>query len=182
MSTLLSVDPGIRGSGAAIFIDAQLIRAGYVQNPEREGGGPQECVTMAHAIALWVMCEHRPTELAVEIPQIYGRGGGKTKGDPNYLLPLFGVQCAIAMLLRTHAKVTAYKPADWKGSTSKPLRQDGKVEYVITRRVKERLSADELKCVDWTQSVKHSWDVADAVALGLHHLGRFDRVRKFARE
>jgi hypothetical protein len=187
VSILLAVDPGIRGSGTALFVDDQLISAGFVKNPAKVGAGPAECADMAHEIILWALCArggivNHPTEIVVEIPQIYQRSAGKTKGDPNHLLPLFGIQCALAMALRGYAKVTDYKPSEWKGSTRKPFNQSGEVEYVITKRVKARLSPEELTCVDWTRSVKHSWDVADAVGLALHHIGRLDRVRAYARE
>lgn len=186
MSILLSVDPGTRGAGCAVFCDGLLVAAAYVPNTAKEGGGPRECVAMAQQIVRWVFTETAGidtmigSELVVEWPQIYARGAGKTKGDPNQLLPLIGVDCALAAIL-DEAEVTHYTPHEWKQSTKKPEHTIDP-EYIIQRRVKARLSAEELKCVKWPVSIRHGWDIADAIGLGLTKLGLFDRVRKFARE
>ena len=181
--TLLSIDPGIRGSGAALFIDSRLIRAEYVRNPAKEGSGPRECATMAQALYDWACSfvgrfDNRST-LAQEIPATYS--GRATRGDANDLFPLMGVQAALAALLPS-AEVLYYRPSEWKGSIQKPLNASGEVEYVITTRVKSRLSAEEQACVKWPSSVKYGWDVADSLGVGLAALGRFDRMRRFARE
>ncbi len=184
MSLLLTIDPGTRVAGCALFLDERLISAGLARNESKDGSGPRECADMAQAIVNWTEAQismASPGQVVVEWPQIYSRGAGKSKADPNLLLPLVGVDCALAALL-PHAEVAHYTPHEWKQNIKKPLNASGEVEYIITKRVKARLTPGESKCVDWTKSVKHSWDVADAIGIGLWHLGRFDRVRTFARE
>jgi hypothetical protein len=117
-------------------------------------------------------------ELALEIPRLYTRD--KSVGDPNKLMPLFGIGAALSALC-LNAKVHAVVPSAWKGQSAKPAHVHDH-EYVITTRVKERLTPEELKVIDWTDSIKKSYDIADAVAIGLHHLGRFERHRVLARE
>lgn len=185
MSVLLAIDPSVRGCGAALFDNKVLFAATYVPSPARKGIGPREAAIAARAVKDWVdfvmqMEDTCVREIAAEVPQIYSRGGGKTKADPNQLVPLFGISAALSALY-PEAKVIDVQPSTWKGQSSKPEHVDDH-EYVITTRVKERLSADELAVIDWTGSVKHSYDVADAIGISLYALGRFERRRAFARE
>lgn len=192
MSSLLAIDPATHGCGAAYFVDGKLVAAAYVQNRSKEVG-LRKWTSAGRAVVEWLKridedlylhCEMlgNEFEFVCELPQVYQRGGGRTKGDPNMIvIPLVAVDSAVTTLL-PFAKVVHYKPFDWKGNTKKPLNASGEFEYVITTRVKERLDASELACVEWSRSVEHSWDVGDAVAVGLFHLGRFGRIRAFARE
>jgi hypothetical protein len=116
----------------------------------------------------------------VEWPQIYQRGGGRTKGDPNDQLPLAAIGGALAAMLSPETGVYRVRPHDWKGSIGKPS-TTGKA-YAIKDRVLQRLSEDERRAVDWTTNVRHSWDVADAIGIGLWHLVRFDRFCVYAAE
>jgi len=190
MSRLLAIDPGTRGCGAAFFVDGSLCVAAYVPNPVKKGSGPGECARMAQAVVDW--CATWPSNvyvvdaLALEIPQIYSRAGGKSKGDPNNIMPLFGVVSAIAAL-HPRATVEWERPRGWKGNTPKP--DSAKDKYVIKERVIERLSASELKLVAWPSLTKNTdtarqqdFDVADAIGIAMHTLGRFTRARAFARE
>jgi hypothetical protein len=185
---LLAIDPGTRGCGAAFFVDGSLCVAAYVPNPVKKGSGPGECARMAQAVVDW--CATWPSNvyvvdaLALEIPQIYSRG--KSKGDPNNIMPLFGVVSAIAAL-HPMATVEWERPRGWKGNTPKP--DSAKAKYVIKERVIERLSERELDLVAWPSlnkntdvARKQDFDVADACGIGMHILGRFERVRAFARE
>ena len=190
MSHLLAIDPGTRGCGAAFFVDGTLHAAAYVPNPVKKGSGPGECAAMAHAVLEWGDTWSGNTygvdALALEIPQIYSRAGGKSKGDPNNIMPLFGVVSAIAALFQM-ATVEWERPRGWKGNTAKP--DSAKKPYVIKERAVERLSEGELKLVAWPSLRKNTdtareqdWDVADALGIGMHTLGRFERARAFARE
>lgn len=55
---------------------------------------------------------------------------------------------------------------------------------MIEFKVRARLSPDEPEALEanWPKNVKHSWDLIDAVGIGLHRLGRFERRRVYARE
>lgn len=178
-SALLSVDPGIRGCGCAFFVDSVLAACANVINPTKSGGGPRECAMMARAVTDWWGREAGAadcavlSEIAVEWPQVYQRGGGRTVGDPNDLLPLAGVDAAIAALF-SGTTVKHYLPREWKGGVEKEVTAD---------RVRVRLMSSEtvalgdgLKKV--TASLGHN--VFDGVAIGLKHLGRFERKRVFA--
>jgi len=190
MSRLLAIDPGTRGCGCAFFVNGSLCVATYVPNTTKKGSGPGECAAMAYAVLNW--CDKWANNvnvvdvLALEIPQIYSRAGGKSKGDPNNIMPLFGVVSAIAALFPM-ATVEWERPRGWKGNTPKP--DSAKKKYVIKERVIERLSAGELAVIDWPSSRKDTdtareqdWDVADAIGVGMFVLGYFERARAFARE
>lgn len=166
---VLCIDPGIRGSGAALFSSTgkQLVRAAYVKSPARAGNGPAECLSMAHAIKAWCVfygVDCSPERLVVEWPRVYTTS--KMQGDPNDLLGLVGVDCALAGLLCV--PVERYFPDEWKGQAPKE---------VMNERVKLRLSADELARIDAPASLLHN--VLDAVGIGLHYLGRLQRTRVF---
>jgi len=190
---ILSVDPALHGCGLALWREGVLIAAGYAPNKTKDKNIVYRCAASAKEAANWLESKsglRRATEyglfleqLVLELPQVYARGAGKTKGDPNKnVLPLAMVDAALAALLSSSVEVFSFQPHAWKGSTSKPENASGAVEYVIVGRIKARLTADELRVIDWTKSVSHSWDVADAIGVGLHHLGRFERHRVLARE
>lgn len=180
--TMLSVDPGTRVCGVAWWRGGDLCGATVVHNPlDVEKAGPRECATIAREIATWwkgVYGDY-PDVLALEVPQIYQRAAGKSKGDPNKIMPLFGVGAALAALF-PEAEVRFGTPHDWKGGVKKP--KNVKEPYAIQVRVLERLTEAEKKQIAWPTSIKQTYDVVDAIGIGLHHLGRFERRRIFARE
>ncbi len=187
---LLSTDPSIRGTAGALFRDGKLIAAAYVESPAATGRGPRECEIAAAAVNEWAANAAAACgiftmrdwidKLVCETPQIYTMGDNKTKGDPNLLLSLAGINASLATLHR-HAEVTHYTPFTWKQNTHKPKRvSDG--PYVISTRLMSRLSDDEKAVFKWPGSAKEGYDVADAIAIGMFHLGRFERKRIFARE
>jgi hypothetical protein len=110
--------------------------------------------------------------LALEFPQLYG--GRASRGGGNDLFPMAAVDGGIAALFPT-ATVQTIRPHDWKGSVIKP--KSTKEPYIIQGRVVERLDAEEQKRVQWPTDKKKQWDVADAIGVGLHVLGRFERKR-----
>ena len=179
---VLSIDPAIHGCGCALWYDGKLVAAGYARNTVKDADIVGRCVGSAKAVLSWCYnASALPDMLVVELPQVYSRGANKTKGDPNKcVLPLAMVDAAIAASFSA-VDVTSYQPSAWKGNTHKPERVADS-EYVILHRVKKRLTPEELAEVDWTGSVERSWDVADAIGVGLFYLGKFDRIRKYARE
>jgi hypothetical protein len=176
---IIGIDPGTFGCGVCVASDAgRIIDAKHVKNFAK-GSGPKECAVMARAVYESAL-GYDITTLVLEYPQIYQREGGKTKGDPNGIMPLAGVDAAIATVFPL-ANVFVYRPSDWKGQTQKP-ESVGAGEYIITGRVKSRLDAEELARIVWPVSVKHSYDVADAIGVTLYHVGRFERKKVYARE
>lgn len=167
MTRLLAIDPGIRGCGVAVFEDGVLSDAAYLKNPNTSGGHTLEASTMAKEVVLWAKLGGTVEDLAVEWPQIYATAirMGKSKADPNDLLPLTCVLGGVATCLQP-AKAVSYKPREWKGNLpDEPTRT----------RTKSRLSGSELGVAEASArrigALCHNmWD---AVGIGLHHLGRF---------
>lgn len=193
MNNLLAIDPATHGTAGSVFIKGVLVAAAYVKNPNNDTKDDivLRCVASAKAMAEWakgVLFHHPDTEeyasvdtIACELPQIYSRGSNKSKGDPNKItLPLAMINAALSAFF-PYAKVTSQQPHAWKGTTSKPKRVSDP-EYVIIRRIKERLTPAEQKTIEWGGSIERTWDIADAIGVGLHHLGRFGAGRVFARE
>ncbi len=170
---LISVDPGIRGCGVALFDGGKLVRAAYVKSPAKTGNNAAACVSMGLAVYSWTD-RTAPDALALEWPQVYASRirEGSSKADPNDLLALCGVDSVIAALydLPT-AMVTCFAPAEWKGQMSKEACQG---------RIIGRLSAAELEIVMSVSPPSLRHNVFDAVGIGLFRLGRFDRVRVIA--
>ena len=109
VSTLLAIDPGIRGCGAALFKNEKLISAAYVVNSVAAGSGPHECAQAARSVVEWVewslLAIDHPVApgrkrhqslgcLVLEWPQTYS--GRSSRGDTNKLFPLSGVDGALA--------------------------------------------------------------------------------------
>lgn len=178
MTYLLSIDPGARGCGAALFATfddgtSQLIAAEYVLF-SRNGSDAPLCVVPLPVFE-WVSARvnfRDVKHLVLEFPQTYG--GRAARGDANDLLPLAFVDGALAALF-AEARVVIVRPFEWKGSVPKPASATG--SYIIRSRVEARLHVHERVAVAWPKNGRHSWDVADAIGIGLHHLGRFEPQR-----
>lgn len=100
-------------------------------------------------------------QVVYERPQVYRVG--RSKGDPNDLLPLFGVGAAIAARLDVEA--VSYTPASWigrikKSETGDPLKSPrGRIVWgCLTEQERDRVTL--------------SHDALDAAGLGLRHLDR----------
>ncbi len=168
---LLAVDPGLNAPAVALFQNGLLIRAEPIKVPRALSGLDliERCREVAKLIHAWY-CDQPgdfrpplPLHLAVERPQIYR--GTKSKGDPNDLPPMVGIDVGLAVLLG--CPVTSYLPRDWVGGTSKAETGD---PWKSPRgyRVWDRLSEVERGAV-----VVATHDVVDAIGIGLHRLGRF---------
>lgn len=170
-SPLLAVDPGIRGSGAALFVGGSLVWCDYVKNPCRSGCGAAEAASMAS----WIVgaCQGRNgmiAEVAVEWPRVYVRElRAGSKKDPNDLLALCGVTTAVAALLAP-ARATSYAPSDWKGQMDKAASH-----FRINARLTPRERDVMAKMEEAAGALAHNaWDAA---GIGMHHLGRTARHR-----
>ena len=178
---LLAEDPGIRGTGVALFEGIELLRAAYVPNPCTKGNKALECQTMASAVKGWV-------ELYVLASSVYDIGaewplivhdshqkGSKRRIDKNDLLALAGVSAAFAMAF-PHATCRSFIPRDWKGTVDPD---------VMTRRIAARLSPKELDHVEWRSRLKDPCagsmhNVFDAIGIGLFMLGRLKSRKRYA--
>ncbi len=183
-SPILSIDPGARGAGAALWYRGELFAAAYVKNPLKKGIGPREAARLALAIEDWEASlptfdglvdggaedsAAEPELLVLEWPQTYG--GRSTRGDTNDLFPLAALDGALAAIFEG-SEIRAPTPHAWKNNIPKPLKLSE--PYIIRERAEARLSEAERSRIVWPKNVKHTWDVADALGLGLWALGRFD--------
>lgn len=166
---LVSIDPGIRATGVGVFEDKTLIASRYVYNSSSKGLGPQESYTMARQIKTWLQGAGYEfiNVLAMEWPQVYP----VSKGDPNDLLPLCGVDAALVALLDAPGlSVIHYLPMGWKGQLPKE---------VMCERIVQRLSPEERTLIHDVGHLTHN--VIDSIGVGLHYLGRLNPKKVFAR-
>lgn len=153
---LVSLDPGAKVCGLALFEDGELASAWLA-------GTNKHWVQMALNAYQSVVDRVVPEvmrEVAIERPQVYRQRF--QKGDPNDLITLSLVAGAFAGSFIPGAAVSEYKPREWKGQVPKPAMQ---------KRIESRLSEEELSRVSWpAKSYRHN--VWDAIGIGLHHVGR----------
>jgi hypothetical protein len=119
---------------------------------------------MASAVSTW-LAPHGPlATLVCETPKQYqaGHHGGK-RVDPDDILQLQGVTAAACATVQAGSVKTVY-PYEWKRQLPKDVGYN---------RILSRLSPNELvilRSVDCAPSLLHN--VADAVGILLHHMGR----------
>ena len=165
MTTLFSFDPGLRGTGVAVFENKVLVACAYVRSPNKKDRGARAWKDMGWAAHTWyhkTMDGWSPDAVAHEQMQVYR--ASLQKGDPNDLLELAGVCGWVAALVGTDCKVTPYLPRQWKGQIPKD---------VHAKRILGRLNPNEaqvLKAEKIPKSLEHN--VIDAIGIGLYHLKR----------
>lgn len=182
---ILAIDPGIRGCGVALFDPTgELAWARYVRNTVKQGDDPEALLGMAHAVctalAARVTLASQIKTLIVEWPQVYRIG--LQKGDPNDLLSLAGVDGALCAMF-PHATLKRYKPAEWKNQIPPNVcamrivnalreperRRFDRFDLFLAALLRARASDTEIGGTDH--------NTADAIGIGLKHLGRFERER-----
>ena len=173
MRLTVALDPGLRASGLAVFEGAVLKHAAIVRPEIHHRETLPAVVVMCEGLVAMIdtaraQYKHEALDLIVEYPQVYQRVGGKTKGDPNDLLPLAAVCGGVAACVVADLK-RAVHPSEWKGSV------DGDV---FTERIKQRLTKNELVRLP-VGSLAHN--AIDAVGLGLWYLNRLERRRVYAK-
>ena len=112
--------------------------------------------------------EGADAEFVAEWPQVYQRGQGKSKGDPNDVVPLACVIGAAAAAMSPKS-TRVFKPSEWKGQVPKPA---------IKKRIVDELTDAEVSRV----SKRLAHDGYDAIGIGLYALGRLFRRRVIDRE
>jgi len=168
---VLAVDPGLNRSGVATFRDGVLIRAGA---PSFSGidKAPLPARIAAMGLRIALSAPRGIYTLAMEWPQVYAVG--KSKGDPNDLLPLAGICADVAARLNAPV-VVMYSPREWAGNTKKSETVKGAKTSMRAKRIESRLTGPELEV--WAGVKYH--DTVDAIGIGLKALGRFERRRAF---
>lgn len=176
--TLVSVDPGIRGCGVALFRDGRLVAAEYVKNPVKKGNDFDAIIAVAQAAREWVggrAADRGDLRLVLEWPKVYT--ASKSKGDNNDLLALCAVDAAIVALVG--ARATKIIPRDWKGT----MAHEAVVHRVYSRLDSEgnRSEWNTLADAEFRAGKTYGHNVVDAVGIGLHALGRFTPRKVIAR-
>ena len=154
---IVSVDPGAKLAGVAIFNDelvtAYLVKGNNALDTARSVWGS---LAIYNAAGL---------HLVIEKPQVYVQS--KQKGDANDLITLAIMVGALAS--HFDFDVTLYLPRQWKGQVPKDI---------MIERIKTKLSKDELSRIELprVQSLHHN--IWDSVGIGLHHQKRLHMGRK----
>ena len=148
LGTVLSIDPGLRKCGCALwYLDGTLRRAWTARAPAGTGRGLEAWVKMVRAIKI----APDINTLVVEQMQVYR--DKKTGADD--LLELTGVLGSIAWRF-SGAEKHGYKPAEWKGQVPKK---------VMRERLKQRLTKEELNNIQ--KGATH--DAWDAIGIGAYY-------------
>ena len=155
MSAAVTIDPGVRDVGIAVWDDdaelrhAMLVRAG-------RSSWPALAVQVAAAVESYYL---DITDVVIEKPQVYTQN--KLKGDPNALITLAMSAGGIVVAILNQfpdVKVTELLPRDWKGQPPKEI---------STARTKKLLTPAEHAQIDLPiKSLQHN--VWDAIGIGLH--------------
>lgn len=157
----LSVDPGVKGCGVAVWDSGILQHAAYVRRY-----GDTRCTSMSDTIAGFIPV-WKLGGLIIEMPRVYQ--GAKQKGDPNDLIELAAVVGAICSEFTGYPTTILY-PQDWKRQIPKP--EKGK-EYIVETRVRKRLLDEELARIKLPRAAKLKLDVWDAIGIGCHSIGKY---------
>jgi hypothetical protein len=155
----VSIDPGLRACGVAVFENSVLVRAALVKSPERGVRGPVAWRAMADAVAAYIG-RGALDVLVIEVPQVYQQRAWK--GDPGDLIELAGVDGALVGALQPFESI-GYFPKEWKGQVPKEIHCARTILKLQTRGLDE-----EGKIEPVAQSLRHN--VVDAVGLGLFQL------------
>ena len=149
--TLLSVDPGLRASGVALWYDGVLVRAGAVCGPDA-GRGPAVWSALARGVEEWLGVAP-PGALVVETMKVYLAG----KGDPADLLELAGVAGSVVGRLSAWS-AEGVRAADWNGQVPAHIRRTRTREWVEAQGWLDR--------VDLATTARFQQDVWSAVGIG----------------
>lgn len=164
MTLLVSVDPSIRSTGRALWIDGVLT---HVERWRTVGGDAVTPAERARSVARWLPTAER-WDLAIELPQVYapGKGGGPARDLISVAL-VVGACAAVCP-----GEVSTYEPRTWIGALPKATSGDPR-ESPRGARIWSRLTEAEREVA--LGVLQH--DAWDAIGIGLHHLGRFARRR-----
>lgn len=150
---LVTVDPGKRRCGVALWVDGVLAWAGLVEARQRRGAWTAAATARAVYNAVRARGEGGAVWV-VEDQQNYPGQGARTRD-------LDSLRAVVQALRMQAGSLSVVRPSEWKGSVPK------KVHHV---RIAALLSGVELSRLTATDA-----DTLDAVALGLWALGRTGR-------
>lgn len=170
---ILSVDPGLRKCGCALFVDGRLFAAGLVLG-ELEASMDHARTrgvvlrTMAEEVHGWALAKAYGVpiqHLAIEMPMVRDRRSQRAEKagtDPKDIVHLAAIVGAIVAAVP--APSTVWLPEEWKGQVPKPIH---------TARTLAKLTPEELARVPKrprAHDIDHN--ILDGIGIGLHYLGR----------
>ena len=168
---LVAFDPGVDHPAAAVFLDGELRAASRVRVPgaidSLEVG--ERCRQIALLVREWVMTQTggvKPSNFVYELMQILRVG--KSKGDPNKLVPLVALAGNVSGYL--DAPALAYQPGEWSGGIKKSTKAGeawtsprGKLIWRLLRETER-------------PRVESTHDAVDSVGIGMKALGRLGKT------
>lgn len=159
MKRLLSIDPGLRVFGAAIWDGGELVRAAPIK-ASRSLRGMEGWRAAAQALYLWLGGQH-VDQVAYETFRVY-RGKVGFQAD---VLELAGAAGAMSMVVNAR-EYRGFEPREWTR---------GVPEIARNRRIEARLTPIELKRlggVDFDHPGRWQHPL-DAIGVGLYFLERY---------
>lgn len=154
MQTILCLDPGLAGTGWALFVGTELSDAGIVRCRQAHHWTERSGMICAE-IARLVLTRY-VGRVVVEQPKFFDSSAGHMVARRGDLLKLMYLVGELAG--RVHPVKTLLIPVnDWKGQLPKD---------VVERRVRRELGKERF------EELKIREHAIDAVGLGLHTLGR----------
>jgi hypothetical protein len=155
---LVSIDPGSTAAGVAVW-KKNTLRTAFLARGKTWEATALDIIDTLNEKLLW------PTSVVIEVPQVYMPK--YTKGDPNRsLTPLFLQAGALLGAFGLRVKHQTVLPKEWKKQTPKPI---------MTARVKERLSEQELGRVVLPRAKSLHHNIWDGIGIGLFATGRLGR-------
>lgn len=162
VNRLVTIDPGLTGTGVAVWDSGVLTLAFCVRTDPDAETLPGRIKHIVEQVRRTTSAAHR---VVIEQPQTYQ--GRAAKGDANDLIKLANLVGALMMLGPQHT--TLVLPSEWKGQAPAP---------VVEARSRTILSFGELKHVDLAYPKKQQTDVWSAVGIGLWYLERKSPLTK----
>ena len=150
--SVLSIDPGVKDVGVALFNAGELSLAFLLQTKDRIVG-----VTKAIEKAIEEHCLNGIDNIVLEVPQVY-----RNSPNPKNLIELAIVD-GVFIGKFSNAKVTMYTPRQWKGTVKKEI---------MTKRIISKLSEKEKSRVLLPSRMSLVHNIWDAVGVGLKFEGR----------
>lgn len=160
---LLAVDPGLEGTGWAVFRRSTPIKCG-IETASRRYQWYEKLHYYCEFVERLAARVHA-TEIVLERPIYMQSAGGQVTAKTDSLVKLAMLVGALYVRMpSTVGHCTLVTPNQWKGQLPKGI---------VIDRIQKQLNPLRLKALepsDPGSSATHDWD---AIGIGLNHLGKF---------